>query len=157
MMPDSVFADLFFKFKLSSVCEAKKMYLLKNLKMKIPKHYNRLMPYMILPNAYQFVEFMKQVFDATEQAIVPRGEGVIMHGELRIGDAVIMFADVTDQFTARPAGIFIYVDDVDETYKKALSMGATSMMQPAQQPYGYTCGFHDQFGNDWWPCNDDKH
>ena len=119
--------------------------------MQIPKHYNRLMPYIIIPNAYKFIEFIQHVFDATVQIIVPRSEGVIMHGELRIGEAVIMFADTTENIKARPAGIFIYVDSVDETYKKALAAGAASLMEPMQQPYGYTCGFHDAFGNDWWP------
>jgi PhnB protein len=119
--------------------------------MKTPSHHNRLMPYLIIPTAYRFIEFMKKVFAATEQVIVPRSEGVIMHGELRIGDGVIMFADTTEQFAPRPAGIFIYVDKVDETYKEALISGATTLMEPTQQPYGYTCGFHDPFGNDWWP------
>ncbi len=94
---------------------------------------------------------MKNVFGVTEQVIVPRSEGVIMHGELRIGEAVIMFADTTEQVTAKPAGIFIYVDNVDKTYKKALAAGAASLMEPMQQPYGYTCVLHDPFGNDWWP------
>lgn len=120
--------------------------------MKIPSQYNRVMPYMIIPNASAFIVFMKEVFGAEEQIIVPREEGVIMHGELRIGDAVIMFADVTDQFTARAAGVFIYVDSVDDTYKKAIAAGAISVMEPGKQSYGYTCGFKDAFGNDWWPC-----
>jgi PhnB protein len=119
--------------------------------MKIPPHSNRLMPYIIVPGAYKFAEFMKNVFGATEQAIIPRSEGVIMHGELRIGDSVVMFADATAEIDARPAGIFIYVDNVDETYRKALQMGAKSLREPTQQPYGYTCGFRDAFGNDWWP------
>ena len=91
--------------------------------MQIPSQYNRLMPYIIVPNAYKFIDFMKNVFGATEQIIVPRTEGVIMHGELRIGDAVIMFADTTEDIAARPAGIFIYVENVDDTYKKALESG----------------------------------
>jgi len=124
--------------------------------MKIPSHYNRLMPYIIIPHGYKFMEFMKNVFGATEQAIVPRSEGIIMHGELRIGEAVVMFADVTGQFEPRPAGIFIYVENTDDTYKKALEAGATSLMDPTQQPYGYTCGFHDPFGNDWWPVQAEK-
>jgi len=119
--------------------------------MQVPKEYNRLMPYMIIPNAYKFIEFMKNVFGATEQSIVPRSEGIIMHGEIRIADAVIMFADTTEQFSPRPAGMFIYVDNVDETYRKAIEAGAVSLMKPFQQPYGYACGFHDLFGNDWWP------
>jgi len=124
--------------------------------MKIPPHYNRVMPYMIIPDAGAFIVFMKEVFGAEAQIIVPRSEGVIMHGELRIGDAVIMFADVTDQFTARPAGIFIYVERVEDTYKKAIAAGAITVMEPGQQPYGYTCGFKDAFGNDWWPCEAEK-
>ena len=124
--------------------------------MKIPSHYNQLMPYIIIPNAYKFIEFMKNVFGATEQAIIPRSEGVIMHGELRIGDAVVMFADTTEQIAARPAGIFIYVENTDDTYKKAMKAGSASLMEPTQQPYGYTCGFHDPFGNDWWPVQAEK-
>jgi uncharacterized glyoxalase superfamily protein PhnB len=109
------------------------------------------MPYLIVPTAYKFIGFMKKVFGATEQAIVPRSEGIIMHGELRIDEAVIMFADTTDTITAKPAGIFIYMDNVDEIYAKALAAGASSLMNPTRQEYGYTCGFHDPFGNDWWP------
>jgi PhnB protein len=119
--------------------------------MKIPSQYNRLMPYMILPNASRFIVFMKDVFGAEEQMIVPRSEGIIMHGELKIGESVIMFADVTVDFEARPAGVFIYVENVDETYKKALAAGAISKMQPTKMEYGYSCGFKDAFGNDWWP------
>lgn len=119
--------------------------------MNIPSPYNRLMPYLIIPNAYRFIEFMKNVFGATEQAIVPGSEGVIMHGELRIDESVIMFADSTGTITTKPAGIFIYMNNVDEIYAKALAAGATSLMKPTRQEYGYTCGFHDPFGNDWWP------
>ena len=125
--------------------------------MKIPPQNNRLMPYIIVPGAYKFAEFMKNVFGATEQTIIQRSEGVIMHGELRIGDSVIMFADATTEIDARPAGIFIYVDNVNETYREALHMGANSLREPTQQPYGYTCGFRDPFGNDWWPVQAQQH
>ena len=118
--------------------------------MQVPTQYNRLMPYFIVPNANQFIEFMKEVFGATVQHLTPRSEGIIKHGELRIGESVIMFADATERFTSRQAGIFIYVESTDETYKKAIAAGATSIMEPMNQPYGYTCGFHNPFGNDWW-------
>lgn len=124
--------------------------------MKIPPQYNRLMPYLIIPNAAGFVDFMKTVFGAEEQILVPRSEGVIMHGELRIGDSVIMLADVTPEFIAKPAGIFIYVDNVKDTYNKALAAGAISLMEPMQQDYGFTCGFKDPFGNDWWPTEGEQ-
>lgn len=132
------------------------MYLLQNNSMNIPARYNRLMPYLIVPGAAGFIRFMKQVFDAREQIQVPRSEGVIMHGELRIGDAVIMFADATPESGARPAGMFIYVDSVTDTYNRALAAGAISVMEPAQQSYGFTCGFTDPFGNDWWPTEGEQ-
>ncbi len=120
--------------------------------MQIPEQYNQLMPYLIIPRAGEFLPFMKQVFGAAGQMLVPReNTGLVMHGELRIGNAVIMYADATEQFTARPAGMFVYVENVDDTYVKALAAGAISTMAPAQMDYGYSCGFKDPFGNDWWP------
>ena len=119
--------------------------------MNVPAQYNRLMPYLIVPNASRFIRFMQHVFGAIEQMQVPRSEGVIMHGELRIGESVIMFADSTEQFSPRPAGMFIYVDNVDEVYARAMAEGSVSVMEPGKMDYGYTCGFKDPFGNDWWP------
>ncbi len=61
-----------------------------------------------------------------------------------------MFADSTEDFKPRPAGLFIYVADADETYKTAIDAGATSIMEPANQSYGRSCGVADIFGNTWW-------
>lgn len=119
--------------------------------MIIPAQYNRIMPYLIVPEASRFIGFMSRVFGATEQFQVSRSEGVIMHGELRIGESVIMFADATEEFAPRPADLFIYVDHVDETYARAIQEGSKSTMPPVKMDYGYTCGFKDPFGNDWWP------
>ena len=118
--------------------------------MKIPKEYLPIMPYLIIPNARGFVNFMKAVFDAKEQLVIDRTETLIMHGELRIHDAVIMFADATEQFKERAAGMFIYVIGVDDIYSKAIANGATMLMKPVKQEYGYTAGFQDTWGNQWW-------
>jgi PhnB protein len=118
--------------------------------MKIPKEYLPIMPYLIIPNAKAFSNFTKVVFDAKEQLVVDRTETLIMHGELRIQDAVIMFADATEQFKERPAGMFIYVIGVDDIFARAIENGATILMKPVKQPYGYTGGFEDAWGNQWW-------
>jgi len=125
--------------------------------MKIPNEYLPIMPYIITENASGFLAFAKSVFGATEQMIVP-GEGSrgIMHGEIRIFDAVIMFADKPDNFDARACGMFIYVEDVDGIYHKAIGANAKSLMQPMQQEYGYTAGFEDAFGNQWWIVEGEK-
>ena len=118
--------------------------------MKIPLQYLPVMPYLIIPNAKAFIEFMQTVFKASIQLEIPRDEQHIMHGELKIHDAVIMFADATEEFTARPAGMFIYVSDVDTIYNSALENGATSLRTPNTEEYGYNAGFEDSFGNQWW-------
>src|ERR1700722_11737081 len=114
---------------------------------KIPENYLPVMPYLIIKNAKAFKQFMAEVFGATEQILVPRDENLIAHAELKIGDAVIMYADATEQFNERPAGVFIYVESVDKVYAAAMSKGTKSLMTPAKMEYGYTAGFEDVFGN----------
>lgn len=120
--------------------------------MKIPEQYNQLMPYLILKDTGRFTKFMKEVFDAQEQVIVPGEDGTVMHGELKIGNAVIMFAEAGGAFTAMTAGMFIYVNDTDVTYQKALSAGAVTVegQEPSDKDYGRACGVKDPFGNTWW-------
>lgn len=117
---------------------------------KIPGGYQQVMPYLIVENAAEFFAFMQNVFDATEKYKAMRTETLIMHAELQIGDSVIMFADTTEQYGPQNAGMFIYVGDCDKTYEKALSHGATTVMEPADQSYGRSCGVKDPFGNTWW-------
>ena len=120
--------------------------------MKIPEQYNRLMPYLIVKNAAAFQKFMQEVLDAKEQMIVPNADGTIMHGELKVGDCVIMFAEAGEQFPPMNAGMFIYVDDADTAYQKALTAGATTVegQEPSDKEYGRACGIKDPFGNTWW-------
>ncbi len=50
------------------------------------------------------------------------------------------------------AGMFIYVDDADTAYQKALTAGATTVegQEPSDKEYGRACGIKDPFGNTWW-------
>ncbi len=124
----------------------------KNKQMKIPQQYTQLMPYLIIKGTDRFKKFMEKVFDAKEQMIVPGEDGTVMHGELRVGNAVIMYAEAGGQFAVMNAGMFIYVDNADATYKKALAAGAVTVegQEPSDKDYGRTCGVKDPFGNTWW-------
>lgn len=119
--------------------------------MEIPPEYLPVMPYLILNDANSFKEFAKTVFGATEQLIVPGDDQrSIMHGELKIHDAVIMFAQSTDLYKEKSGGMFIFVDDVDRVYDLAMRNKAISLQLPNKQEYGYTAGFEDPCGNQWW-------
>lgn len=118
--------------------------------MKIPEQYLPVMPYIITARPNEFVLFLTAAFDAKEQLTVPAEDGSIIHGEYRIHDAVIMFGGATSQFKEHPCGMFLYVEDVDNVYTKALANGGQSLHAPVQQEYGYTAGFSDPFNNQWW-------
>jgi len=119
--------------------------------MKIPENYLPVMPYLILDRARAFLDFAKYVFDAKEQLIVPgEDDRNIMHGEIRISDAVIMFAGSSEVWKQKTAGMFLFVDSVNTVYNKAIEKGGTSLQDPEEKDYGYTAGFEDPFGNQWW-------
>ncbi len=120
--------------------------------MQIPTQYNQLMPYLVLTGSAHFKQFMQTVFDAKEQLMVIADDGSIMHGEIKIGNAVIMFGEASKQFPVMSAGMFIYVESADTTYKKALDAGAITVpgQEPSDKDYGRSCGVTDPFGNIWW-------
>lgn len=116
----------------------------------IPENYQTVMPYLILKNAAAFIAFTQRVFAATETYKVMRDENCIMHAEIMIGGSTIMFADSTEEYKERTAGLFVYVEDADATYKKAMDEGATIESAMSDQPYGRSGGIKDPFGNTWW-------
>jgi PhnB protein len=119
-------------------------------KLSIPEGHQQVMPYLIVNGAAGFLTFTQDVFGAKEKYKAMRDAFLIMHAEITIGDCVIMFADSTEQYHPRPAGLFIYVPDADETFKKAIAEGASVIMDMADQSYGRSGGVKDPFGNSWW-------
>jgi PhnB protein len=74
-----------------------------------------------------------------------------MHAEVRIGDSVVMLSDAMGEWKLMPTSIYLYVNDADATYQRALQAGATPMMEPANQFYGDRQGsVKDPAGNYWW-------
>jgi len=119
--------------------------------MNIPSQYLPVMPYLILDNANDFLAYTKKVFHANEQMIVPgESERSIMHGEIRIGNAVIMFAQSNENWKQKSAGMFLFVENLDRIYNAGIEQGGTSLQQPEKKEYGYSAGFEDPFGNQWW-------
>jgi PhnB protein len=124
--------------------------------MKIPSHYHPVMPYIIVTNAKAFAGFAKAVFGATEQLIVPDETQKIIHGELKLNNAVIMFAESSETYHEKTAGLYTYVDDVERVYNAAISHGARSIIPATTREYGASAGFEDPFGNQWWIVEAEK-
>lgn len=108
-----------------------------------PAGWHTVTPRIIVPGADKLVEFVKHVFGATGQyhAQAP--------AELRVGDSIIMVsgAGVRDPM---PACLYVYVENADVTWQRAMEAGAQSIEAPSDMPYGDRRGMvKDQWGNIW--------
>src|SRR5207237_5100485 len=104
--------------------------------LSLPEGYQRVMPYLILKDAQGFLNFMQTVFGATQKMKIMRDENHIMHAEIQIGESTIMFAESTEEYTTQNDGLFIYVNDDDETYHKAMQKCDTSVNTIYTMYYG---------------------
>jgi uncharacterized glyoxalase superfamily protein PhnB len=118
--------------------------------MAIPTQYQTVIPYLIIDNALNFLEFMKTLFGAEIVSQHMHNETTLMHAELKVGNATIMCGAANAEWTPLTSSLFIYVDDADASYAKALELGCTSIMELSNQNYGRTCGVKDVYGNIWW-------
>jgi PhnB protein len=61
-----------------------------------------------------------------------------------------MLGGATNEWPPLTSSLFIYVEDADASYAKALASGCTSIMELSDQEYGRTCGAKYVYGNIWW-------
>ena len=77
--------------------------------------------------------------------------GKIMHAEFQIGDTIIMIGNGNENSRLFPSMLYVYVEDTDKTYKKAIEAGAKSIMEPQDKFYGdRNAAVEDCCGNQWW-------
>jgi PhnB protein len=93
---------------------------------------------------------LKQAFDAKETFCM-RGPGeTIAHAEFLIGDSKVMISDASPQWQPTKGAVYLYVEDVDAVYRRAIEAGAISVREPANQFYGdRSAGVIDPLGNHW--------
>ena len=116
----------------------------------IPEGYHTFTPYFVVEGASDFMEFVKKAFGAQEIYRFPAPGGKVGHAEVRVGDSVMMLADTNPEFPPSKMVSYLYVPDVDATYKKALASGARSQREPANQFYGdRVATVMDRWGNTW--------
>ena len=124
----------------------------------VPEGYNTLAPYLAVDDAAAAIDFYQRAFGATEVGRMDGPGGKLAHVDLQIGDSHLMFSDPFPQFAARSpkdlggtsVSIFMYVDDVDAAFKRAIDAGATAEMEPDDMFWGDRfCSLRDPFGHSW--------
>jgi uncharacterized glyoxalase superfamily protein PhnB len=101
-------------------------------------------PFLHAKHAADYDEFLQRALGAVEE--MRHDEGTqFRYARLRIGDAAVELGEAEPM----PGSFLLYVADPDALYQQALAAGATSLMPPADQPYGRMAGVEDALGNQW--------
>jgi PhnB protein len=116
----------------------------------VPEGLRTITPYLHLKGASEFIDFLKSAFQAEELARYANPDGAIMHARVRFGDSIIEMGEAHGQWGPMPTTLHLYVPDADAVYRSAVDAGATSLMEPRDQPYGdRSGGVTDAWGNRW--------
>ena len=116
-----------------------------------PHGFAALNPYFTVKDADAFIAFLSVVFDAEVIRNNRYEDGSVQHARLKINDSLIMLNQANDTYAPMQMQMHIYIEDVDSTFKTAISEGATSVMEPMPRPHGdKMAGFYDPMGNTWW-------
>lgn len=114
--------------------------------------FSAITPFLMLNNADEVVDFLKQAFNAQEKFVLRQKNGKIWHAQIEIDGAMLMIGDAMGKKeNTMPASLYLYVKDTDAAYRQALDAGAETVMPPADQFYGdRNAGVRDSAGNIWW-------
>jgi PhnB protein len=124
----------------------------------IPEGYPRISPYLVVQDAKRALAWYVEALGAVEIARLPGPGGTVMHGEVRIGESVVMLGEESPGHGAHAPGhyggtsvsLVCYVEAVDEAFARAVAAGATVEREPADQPFGDRMGtIVDPFGHRW--------
>ncbi len=119
----------------------------------IPAGYHTITAQLAIEGAAKAIDFYQKAFGAEvkDKAIDPSGQKV-WHASLQIGDSMLFVNDVFPEMGGTPShsNLWLYVTDVDASYKRAVDAGATSTTPPADMFWGdRMANLSDPFGQRW--------
>ncbi len=125
----------------------------------IPEGFHTVTPMFMFKDARKAMAFYQRAFGAEELFTMPGPDGTeVMHAELRIGDSIIMMGEEHPQNPCKsaetmgssPVSFYLYVEDVDAAFAKAVAAGAESRMPVEDMFWGDRAGtVQDPFGYSW--------
>lgn len=109
----------------------------------VPDGWHCVTPRLVVHDPAKLVRFLKHTFAAGGDLAVGAPS------QIRIGDSIVMVSGVGAR-DPMPAFLYVYVEDTDATYQRALEAGAVSIEEPRDVPYGDRRAMvKDPCGNDW--------
>lgn len=118
---------------------------------KAPEGWSTVSPYLMVNDVEKEMDFLINVFDAKFREPLTTPDGSILHVAGMISEVGIMIGRHRAGFPPVTSMNYVFAENVDETYERALSYGAKSIMKPVDQFYGFReSGVVDPQGNQWW-------
>jgi uncharacterized glyoxalase superfamily protein PhnB len=123
-----------------------------------PQGYHTVTPNLVVDDAAEALDFYRKAFGAEEAVRMAGPDGRVMHAEIRIGDSVLMLGEEMRDMNRRspknfggtPVSFYVYVENVDAAWKRAVDAGAKATMPPADMFWGDRTGtVEDPFGHLW--------
>ena len=123
-----------------------------------PEGYSTVTPYIIVKDAAAALEFYAKTFGTVELERMEMPDGRIGHAEFTLGSSRLMLASEFPELEAlspetvggTPVSLMVYVEDVDETFARALAAGASELQAVQNKFYGDRSGtLRDPFGHRW--------
>jgi PhnB protein len=121
----------------------------------IPEGYHSVTPSLTCKDAARAIDFYRNAFGAAEKMRSLTPDGKISHAELKIGDSIIFLNDEMGPQTGAPAGaqkmsLFLYVENADAAFERAVAGGSKVDMPLENQFWGDRFGsLTDPFGHKW--------
>jgi PhnB protein len=124
----------------------------------IPDGFRTVTPYLAVDDAVAAIEFYVRAFGAQELARMPAPDGTIAHATISVGDSMLMLSDPYPMSTVKPpkeiggtsVAVFLYVEDTDAVFQRAVDAGATPSMPPEDMFWGDRFAqVADPFGHVW--------
>jgi PhnB protein len=125
----------------------------------IPKGFHTVTPSLVVAEAAKAIDFYKKALGAEEVMRFPGPDGRIMYAELHIGDSPIQLSDEMPEqevkgpksYGGTPVSFFVYTENVDAAWKRAVDAGGKSIVPLDNQFWGDRAGcFEDPAGHRWW-------
>src|SRR5262245_55712820 len=123
----------------------------------VPEGFHSITPQLVLDNAAQTIDWYTKALGAKEIRRSAGPDGKILHAELQFGNSRIMVNDVMmgarspQALGGSPASLWLYVEDSDAVFNRAVAAGAKVQMPLDDQFWGDRAGaVQDPAGYTWW-------
>ena len=116
-----------------------------------PEGYTTVAPWVVTDDTGAFLDFVTQAFEGEELARVLTEDGSVGHGEIRVGDTVVLAFDRHADWPVMPSLLRVFVADAEKAFSRAVAAGGKVVTAMSDNAFGQRGGrIKDPFGNIWW-------